>query len=217
MQRSGVKAPSYTTLSLSAEDGGNTIVYGPELKALYWVETTAVDADGSDVYLYQHCGDTPPVLTAETMMAETHVYRSGEDGRRELFASFAFNPHHPSYSVDTITFSGSETYDLDDFFRRKEFPSTSRLVTMPAGEFKWSSSSGIPKLYDSNRRLIARHRHRTKHLLFPSYPPADCDSKWRSSTIEVAHSAMWLLDLVILGWVVTMHDIPTPVSKSAAQ
>jgi len=216
MQRSGVKAPCYTTLSLSAEDGGNTVVYGPELKALYWVETTTAHTDGSD--LYEHGGHISQVPTAEMMMAETHVYRSDEDGRRELFASFVFNPHHrPLNYVDTITFSGSETYDVDDFFRRKEFPSTSRLVTMPAGEFKWSSSSGIPKLYDSNRRLIARHRHRTKHLFFPSSSPPDCDSKWRPPTIEVAHSAMWLLDLVILGWVVTMHDIWTPVSKSVAQ
>lgn len=95
------------------------VVYGPELKALYWVETTTADTDGYDFY-----GHISPIPTAETM-TETHVYRSDEDGRRELFASFMFNPHHrPSNSVDTITFSGSETYDVDDFFRRKEFPST---------------------------------------------------------------------------------------------
>ena|ERR1700733_2462739 len=123
MQRSGVKAPCYTTLSLSAEDGGNTVVYGPEFKALYWVETTTTDTDASD--LYEHGGHISQVPTAETTMAETHVYRSGEDGRRELFASFVFNPHcRPLNYVDTITFSGSETYDVDDFFRRKEFPST---------------------------------------------------------------------------------------------
>jgi hypothetical protein len=176
MQRPGIKAPSYTTLSLSADDGQNAIVYGPKLKVLYWVETATVNLAETERYEYSDRVGIAPVPAATMAMTTptptpTHLFRSDEHGKRELIASLNFHPHHPSYhTVDTITFAGGETYEVDDFFRKKDFPSTyaffhhvgaaallqthlkshvalsSRLVTMPAGEFKWSSRSGVPKV-----------------------------------------------------------------------
>jgi hypothetical protein len=54
---------------------------------------------------------------------------------------------------------------------------------------------------------MAQHRHRSskQHLFFTS--SSDYDSKWNLPTLEVAYSAMSFLDLIILGWAVTMHDI----------
>ena len=130
MQRPGVKAPSYTILSLSDDDGENTIVYGPKLKALYWVETAAANMD--EFKLYEHNGDTcispDPATTVTTVvetMKATRVFRSGEGGKRDLIASFVFCPHdNTSSGSGTITFASSETYQVGDFFRRKSPPST---------------------------------------------------------------------------------------------
>ena len=125
MQRTAIKAPSYTTLSLSAEDGQNAIVYGPKLKALYWIETTTIDLTEAEGYEYGVDVDVGIAPVPAATVTATHVFRAGEHGRHELIASLNFGPHHsPYHTIDTITFANGEAYELDDFFKKKGFPST---------------------------------------------------------------------------------------------
>ena len=71
-------------LSLSDEDGDNTMVYGPKLRVLYWVETATVNMEGFNVY--DHGEDTciAPVTAATVTKTTkaTRVFRCGEGGKR---------------------------------------------------------------------------------------------------------------------------------------
>ena len=96
MQRQGVEAPSYATLSLSDEDSENTIVYVPKLRVLYWVETATVNMEEFNVY--DHGEDTciAPVTAATVTKTTkaTRVFRCAEGGKLDLTASLVFCPHH---------------------------------------------------------------------------------------------------------------------------
>lgn len=86
------------TLTLESNNYKNTIVYGPDMNIMYWIET-----EGGKMF-----GTNP-----------TQIYRSSPKGSRELIAVLEFH----RYSATHITYQG-ETRDLGDLFPKKSWPRT---------------------------------------------------------------------------------------------
>jgi len=178
--------------SLDVEDEGDEAALLPSSSATFTFDSisyrnnTIYDSDMNVVYWIKSEGSnmfgTSPIS----------IYRASKlEESRELVGSIEFNVIKHA----TVTYEGI-TKDLRDMFRKRTRFKTGRLMASPIGECKWSNNSGVPKLYDDSHRLLVSYSP-NMYLFRKATPP----------TLAVATEATEFMDLVVIGWIITMHDL----------
>ncbi|KAF8308936.1 hypothetical protein DL93DRAFT_2086261 [Clavulina sp. PMI_390] len=174
-------------LVLDTANYRNNTIAGPDGIPLYWIES-----DGKNTLA------TKPIS----------VYKaSSNEAGRELLAVLDFK----TFKASTLQYK-EDIKELKEVMPRKSWHNAGRMMLTPIGECKWHANTGIPNLANPEGQVIARYimnrpTAKSKFLTNTSIEPK----------FEISSNGLEILDWIIIGWIVTAHDIEAEFGQWAPE